>query len=138
MATKLTDIYDKFFFLVTDKKILNLELNKAEEILQSLLEHATVEFHTCYQDLTIDYENKCFLVDLTIQEQWILAHYMALAWIRKPLKTESNLREKFGSKDYQRYSPNNRLKELREIKNDIEKDVNKLNKAYQYSNFKGF
>jgi hypothetical protein len=75
-----------------------------------------------------------FEENLTELEQEIVTNMMVLEWLKPKVNHMDLLEYRLGSKDFQMFSPANFLKELRELKKDIESEIDFLIVKYSYNN----
>ncbi len=135
MSTPYQDIYDRFAIKIDDYQLSSLPDDTFDNTLLKYLKGAIFEFKYCIQDLSDrDDTNSLFNVDLTEEEQEILAKFMVCKWLDGLINHLDNLKQKFGNKDFQIFSSSNHLKELRETYNlRYQESVNDMN-FYYYSN----
>lgn len=126
MATPFLDVYELFTILNQDERSLNtLSTEVQEEILQSFLLKASVDFYESKTDLTFDLDRKRFVETLDLDEQYILAEFMRIYWTQRLLFDEKNLRVQLGDRDYKKFSPSNQLKTLSALETKIKNDLKK-------------
>ena len=100
MGTPVQDVYIKFLGMIEDEEWLLVDEEVIEDLLLNYLENATVEFHQCKKDLTIDYETMCFVEELGLNEILILAWGMLVHYLQPKIKREENLRQFVSDKDF--------------------------------------
>lgn len=132
--TDFTLIYDKFLSKLTDFSYLELEREVLESDLKSRLITALSDFTTLDEDKKEydDYSNT-FLVELSIEEQEILARLMVVNYLDRFIFSEDLLKSSLNSKDYKQYSPTNLVKELRQLKSQYQSSVDTKMNAYSHS-----
>lgn len=134
--TTYAEIYDLFLSKISDFDLLeeyNVSPDNAEDELKGYLKSALPKFTYCSKDL-FDRDDTLAQFNFTLSpmEQeiisiWMLAEYLS----PKIFKTEL-LETNLGSKDFKLYSPANQIKEVRELKESIVKEVNLLMIEYYY------
>ena len=138
MATPYVEIYAMFLSDIKDRKLVDLlSPDELGDILEDYLyESADIHFKKCYQDLSDrDDELKQFNVDLTNEEQRILAKGMKLKWISSNfVANEQLLNARLTTKDYNIFSPANQLKVLTEIEKEFKRELKAFIIRYQYDN----
>lgn len=141
MATPYSEIFTKANILFEDADLLS-RLTDAEytELLELFLSKAkSVYFKKCKKDLTdVNDTLKQFNETLDDQEQWIIGECMKLVWYEKQVFKEEKLRDKIGTKDYDRKSPGNLLDKLLKVREDTQKSVEEKINSYTFDDFTGF
>lgn len=131
--TPLSNIYSIFLNKISDYNFISLKLEDLEKIEYEYLKSAKAKFIQCKSDLTIDDNLKAFVYDLSDLEQEILSSLMVIEWLQPKIYHSDLLEQRLTPKDFQVYSSANHIKELRELKKDMEKQINDLISAYSYS-----
>lgn len=138
ISTPLTDIYKLFLSKINSYSLNSLDDEDLEEILEMYLKSAIPKFKFCVQSLNYSYNETSdkyeFECTLTNEEKLILSLFMVQEWYNPILNKESLLKEKFGNKDYQLFSSANLIKELKDIKKEIKKEIDELVMLYYYTN----
>lgn len=134
MGTSYGSIYERFLSSISDYSFSVLTQQESEDIFLTYLKKAVPKFTQCKTDLIRDDNVGEFQEDLTELEQEILAAFMVVEWINPKVKNADLLEMYLGSKDFRIYSPANMLKELREAKNDVELEKDRLLVMYTYNN----
>lgn len=140
MATPFQDVYDKFLSLIEDYELAlfnDIELNF---LLSNYLSRAvSLDFKQCTKDLN-DYDKnlKQFNVDLTYEEQWIIANGMVLSWLEPKIKRERLLRDAISDRDYKESSHANQLKELLNLESVTRNKLRSYIISYTHNDFDGF
>lgn len=132
--TDFTLIYDKFLSKLTDFSYLKLEQEVLETDLKTRLIIALSDFTTLDESKKEydDYSN-CFIEDLNVEEQEIIARLMVVNYLDKFIFSEDLLKSSLNSKDYKQYSPTNLVKELRQLKSQFQSSVDTKMNAYSHS-----
>ena len=102
------------------------------------LENATVEFHQCKKDLTIDYETMCFVEELGLNEILILAWGMMIHYLQPKIKREENLRQFVSDKDFNKLSNANMLNRLMTLEKDTRKQLEIYQNKYKFKECTGW
>ncbi|UXU70101.1 hypothetical protein [Mammaliicoccus sciuri] len=132
--TDFTLIYDKFLSKLTDFSYLNLEQEVLESDLKTRLIIALSDFTTLDESKKeYDEYSNCFIEDLNVEEQEILARLMVVNYLDKFIFSEDLLKSSLNSKDYKQYSPTNLVKELRQLKSQFQSGVYTKMNAYSHS-----
>ncbi|PLR99934.1 hypothetical protein CVD19_00855 [Bacillus sp. T33-2] len=79
---------------------------------------------------------KQFNKDLTEEEQEILSNLMCVEYLTPKLITDDLLKQTLSSKDYKLYSQANHIKELRELRDQFQKEANNLMILYTFNTSK--
>lgn len=142
MPTLFSEIYNKANILFEDAQLLtNLRERDYNALLELFLSRArTVDFKSCKKDLTdIDDILKEFNLDLSEEEQWILATGIRLVWLERKLFKEENLRNRLTTKDYNNgFSSGNFIDKLTVLRDKTEKDLKAKIVNYSFNDFEGF
>ena len=140
MNTPFQNIYDKFLSLIEDYTLAILSDEDLEYLLSSYLDRAiSLDFKQCVKDLS-DYDEELsqFNVELSSEEQWIIANGMVLSWIEPKIKREKLLRETISDRDYRESSHANQLKELGNLEKNTRAKLKNYIISYTENNFNGF
>ncbi|MFA1510079.1 hypothetical protein ACDN41_12685 [Priestia aryabhattai] len=134
--TPYESIYDRFLSKITDYELKDLIVDSLEDAKNQLLKYlrsAIVDFYNCNNDLSLrDDTTESFETRLSDIEQEILANYMVTHWMKPQVLRLENIRKGLGSKDFTVFSGANHLKQLQELKTQLENDASKLNLIYYY------
>lgn len=132
--TDFTLIYDKFLSKLTDFSYLQLEQEVLESDLKTRLIIALSDFTTLDEDKKeYDDHSDCFIENLSVEEQEILARLMVVNYLDRFIFSEDLLKSSLNSKDYKQYSPTNLVKELRQLKSQFQSSVDTKMNAYSHS-----
>ncbi len=134
MPTKFEEIYGRAIFKFTDYSFLSTCTDLKEAVLQKYLLSAIVDFqHSCNLDLT-DYDlgNEKFNIELDNEVMEILSLGIAFHWLSAQVLNRQLLRSTIHNKDYTSYSPANLLKEIRTLRDDIEKEYRGRINTYSF------
>jgi hypothetical protein len=135
MATPYSDIYDRFMSAITDYDLLGMADVDVENTLLKYLKSSISDFKFCTQDLTNrDDVTGTFNIDLSESEQEILAKFMIIKWLNPIVNNLDNLKQKFGTRDFQLFSSSAHLKELKDLRDLLQKEANSDMEFYYYSN----
>lgn len=122
MNTTFQEVYNVFLSNITSYEFLDL----TEEELEIDLElHLKKAFSKCvtFKNIKLDYNLKEFNRELTYLEIDIIAKWMVVDWLMPQINTLTLLKQNISSKDFQMYSQANHLKQLLELKKELESDV---------------
>lgn len=140
MNTPFQNIYDKFLTLIEDYTLAILSDEDLEFLLSNYLDRAiSLDFKQCTKDLS-DYDDVLsqFNMQLSSEEQWIIANGMVLSWIEPKIKREKLLRETISDRDYRESSHANQLKELGNLEKNTKARLKAYIISYTENNFNGF
>ena len=113
MSTSFQNIKDLFLNKITDDMYMELTPEETTAMLNELLLAALPFFEFPAQDImgNIDIENESFLLDLTYEEQNIIATYMVVAWFGFQLANVDLVRQKYSGSDFSFTSQASHMKE---------------------------
>ena len=74
MGTPVQDVYMKFLGMIEDEEWLLVDEDVIADLMLNYLENATVEFHQCKKDLTIDYDSMCFIEECYRKTMYFILH----------------------------------------------------------------
>lgn len=135
MATPFSDVYARFVPKLRDYDFINLQQTDLEEIFEGYLISAIVRFSNyCKNASDIDRTIKQFNIDLTLMEIEILSFYMCLEYLLPQVLRIENLKQTMSTNDYKKTSQAQHLKELKDLRKDIEAEANHLILLYSYGN----
>lgn len=140
MTTPFQDVYDKFLSLIDDYELALFNDEDLDFLLINYLSRAvSLDFKQCTKDLNdYDKELKQFNVDLTGEEQWIIANGMVLSWLEPKIKRERLLRDAISDRDYKESSHANQLKELMNLESATRLKLHSYIVSYTHNDFDGF
>lgn len=134
MKTLFSDIYITFLSKIKDYSLLSLDDIDKEELMEKYLKSAIPKFKYCVKSLAYNDELKQFNEELTQEEIEILATLMTLNWLSPVINNQALLKEKFGSREFNIFSSSALLKEIKDLRREIIKEVNELMTIYYYTN----
>ena len=140
MATPFQDVYDKFLNLIEDYELALFTDVELDFLLSNYLSRAiSLDFKQCTKDLS-DYDKdlKQFNINLTDEEQWIIANGMVLSWLEPKIKRERLLRDAISDRDYKDSSHANQLKELMNLDSATRDKLKEYIISYTHNDFDGF
>ena len=138
MGTSVEEIYRKFLGMIEDEEWLLVDDEVIEDLMLNYLENATVEFHQCKKDLTIDYNSMCFVEELSMNEVMILAWGMVIHYLQPKIKREENLRQFVSDKDFNKLSNANMLMRLMNLEEKARKQLDTYQSRYRFKEFTGW
>lgn len=138
MGTPIQEIYRKFLGMIEDEEWLLVDDDVIEDLMLNYLENATVEFHQCKKDLTIDYNSMCFVEELDMNEVMILAWGMVIHYLQPKIKREENLRQFVSDKDFNKLSNANMLMRLMGLEEKARKQLDTYQSRYRFKEFTGW
>jgi hypothetical protein len=129
MATPLAEVYDFFLTKVTDYSFIKLnETGDLEPILYKHLRSSVVKFTSCTKDLKIT--TNAFVSDLDDFEKEVLATLMTISYVSGKVTHVKNMEQILTDKEYAKYSTANHLKQLIDLKKDLNLEASSLMTAY--------
>lgn len=139
MSTPFKDIYDKFLSSIDDYELAFFHDDDLSHLLQQYLSKAIyLDFKQCTKDLSeFDAEAELFKVELSIEEQWIIATGMTLSWLEPKIKRERLLRDAISDRDYRESSHALQLRELMNLESTIRDKLHRYIVSYTHNNFDG-
>ena len=138
MGTHIQEIYRKFLGMIEDEEWLLVDDDIIEDLMLNYLENATVEFHQCKKDLTIDYNSMCFIEELSMNEIMVLAWGMVIHYLQPKIKREENLRQFVSDKDFNKLSNANMLMRLMNLEEKARKQLDTYQSRYRFKEFTGW
>ena len=138
MGTPIQEIYRKFLGMIENEEWLLVDDDVIEDLMLNYLENATVEFHQCKKDLTIDYNSMCFVEELDMNEVMILAWGMVIHYLQPKIKREENLRQFVSDKDFSKLSNANMLMRLMGLEEKARKQLDTYQSRYRFKEFTGW
>lgn len=136
MATNFSDIYSRFLVKISDYSFFNLSQDELEANLDVYLKSAVIHFRRCKNNLAKrDDVLKVFHEDLSDEVQEIIARLMIVEYLTPKLVTADLLQQTLSSRDFRLYSQANHIKEIRDLRNEMKSEVDKMMTDYTYYNF---
>lgn len=135
MATSYEKIYDRFSQKITDFNLVEIDDNSLDEMLYSWLNTALVKTRKCQHDLSQrDEDLQIFKEDLSDLEIELLAMGMLDAWTSQYLNSTENVLQFIGGKEEKFYSQSTHIAEIRAMKEENLREMNRLHNYYTYTN----
>lgn len=135
MATPYETIYNRFSQKITDFNLVEIDDYTLDNMLQGWLNSAIVRTRRCKHDLSLrNKETQEFESDLLDIEIELLACGMLDAWISQYLNSTENVLQFIGGKEEKFYSQSLHIAELRSIKDENLREMNRLHNYYTYTN----
>lgn len=137
--TPFESIYDKFLSLIDDYELALIYDEELDFLLSNYLSRAiSLDFKQCQKDLTkFNTEDKQFDVDLSAEEQWIIATGMTLSWLESKIKHEKLMRSAISDRDYTESSNANQLQSLLKLEIITRDRLHHYIVNYSYNDFEG-
>ena len=141
MATKFTEVYDRFFDKITDDMYLELTELDTKKDCQSLLINAIPKFEFPKKPLTYElmknddefsYEDdvSLFKEDLSLEEINILASLMLEEWLQRQITSIDNTRQKYYGSSFKLTSQAAHLNALMKLQEQIQTSNKKQQRLY--------
>ena len=135
MATPYEKIYERFSQKITDFNLVEIDDYSLDKMLQGWLNSAIVRSRKCKSDLSLrDDDAQEFEANLSDVEIELLAMGMLDAWISQYLNSTENVLQFIGGKDEKFYSQSSHIAEIRSIKDENLREMNRLHNYYTYTN----
>ena len=135
MATPYEKIYNRFSQKITDFNLVELDNDSLGEMLLGWLNSSIVRIRRCKHDLTKrDDELLEFAEDLSDIELELLAMGMVDAWVSQYLNSTEYFLQMIGGKEEKYYSQASHMAEIRSIKEENLREMNRLHNYYTYTN----
>ena len=135
MATPYEKIYNRFAQKITDFNLVELDDDSLSEMLLGWLNSAIVRIRRCKHDLSKrDDEILEFSEDLSEIEIELLSMGMVDAWVSQYLNSTENVLQMIGGKEEKYYSQASHMAEIRTIKEENLREMNRLHNYYTYTN----
>jgi hypothetical protein len=132
--TSYEKIYNRFLSRTTDFNLVELDDYTLNEMLKSWLYSAIVKTRTSSDLSARDEENEVFENDLTDLDVELLAMGMTLAWLDQTLNSTELTMMYIGGKESKFFSQANQLSELRALRADTLREMQKLYTYDTYTN----
>lgn len=135
MATPYEKIYNRFAQKITDFNLVELDDDSLGEMLLGWLNSAIVRIRRCQHDLSKrDDEILEFSEDLSEIEIELLSMGMVDAWVSQYLNSTENVLQLIGGKEEKYFSQASHMAEIRTIKEENLREMNRLHNYYTYTN----
>ena len=135
MATSYENIYGRFLNKVTDFNLVDMDDYSLGSMLQGWLRTAIIKSRKCEHDLSkCDDELQEFEENLSDLEIELLSMGMVDAWLSQYLNSTENVLQFIGGKEEKYYSQANHIAELRALKDENLREMNRLHSYYTYTN----
>ena len=130
--TSFDDVYKNFLSKVTDDMYMELSPEDTVGLLNDLLLGSLHYFEFPRQNIyDLDLDAQYFMIDLTTEEQNIIATYMIVEWLGYQLASVENVRMKYSGSDFKFTSQANHMQKLLQLKKDYERLGFKLQRLYK-------
>ena len=130
--TSFSDIYNLFFSKITDDMYMEFTPEDTKKVVQDLFLSALHAFEFPRQDIyNYNLEEGTYNIELTAEEQNIIATYMIVEWIGQQLASVENTRMKYSGADFKFTSQANHLSKLLTLKKDYERLGFHLQRLYK-------
>ena len=120
--TEFSEIYHIFLNSIQDYHLKNLfqeNIEFAEDMLQTFLMKAVVNFYNCDKIKNVDTVSGEFNCELTIEEKHILANFMLLAWLDYNINDVTQMEINLNDSDFKHYSEEKNLEKKVEYANKL-------------------
>lgn len=135
MATPYEKIYNRFSQKITDFNLSEIDDYSLEEMLLGWLNSSIVRMRKCQHDLSLrNDEAQEFKENLSDLEIELLAMGMLDAWISQYLNSTENVLQFIGGKEEKFYAQSSHIAEIRSIKDENLREMNRLHNYYTYTN----
>lgn len=120
--TEFSEIYHIFLNSIQDYHLKNLfqeNIEFAEDMLQTFLMKAIVNFYNCDKIKNVDTVAGEFNCELTIEEKHILANFMLLAWLDYNINDITQMEINLNDSDFRHFSEEKNLEKKVEYANKL-------------------
>lgn len=120
--TEFSEIYHIFLNSIQDYHLKNLfqeNIEFAEDMLQTFLMKAIVNFYNCDKIKNVDTISGEFNCELTIEEKHILANFMLLSWLDYNINDITQMEINLNDSDFKHYSEEKNLEKKVEYANKL-------------------
>ena len=132
--TSYEKVYGRFLNRITDFNLGDLDDYTLNEMLKGWLRSAIVRTRTVSDLSARDDENEVFNGDLSDLDIELLALGMTLAWLDQTLNSTELTLQFIGGKEEKYYSQANHIAELRALRDDTKREMQKLYTYNTYAN----
>lgn len=130
--TMFSTIYEAFYRKITEDMYMELTKEDTESIIQELLLSALSWFEFPRVDINnYSLEEKCFNVDLTLEEVNIISTYMVKEWLGQQLASVENTRMKYSGSDFKFTSQANHMAKLKNLVETYKQEGFHLQRLYK-------
>lgn len=132
MSTSFQDTEDLFLNKITDDMYMELTEEETLEMLNEILLAALPYFEFPAQDImgSVDIEDESFVLDLTYEEQNIIATYMVVVWLGFQLANVDLVRQKYSGSDFSFTSQASHMKQLNNLREQYKQEGFHLQRLY--------
>lgn len=131
MATPYENVYRRFLNRVRDFNLAELDDYTLNEMLKGWLNSAVIKVRTS-SDLSHDDNSETFSNDLSDFDIELLSMGMTLAWLDQTLNSSELTLQFIGGKEEKYYSQANHIAELRALRTDTLREMQKLHSYRTY------
>lgn len=131
-GTAFNDIYVRFKAKITDDMYMELTPGETDSLLKEILLNSLHNFEFPRVDL-YDYNEDLeeYNIQLTAEEQNIIATYMIVEWLSQQLASVENIRMKYSGSDFKFTSQANHMAKIQAMKKDYERRGFHLQRLYK-------
>lgn len=134
MATSYIDVIDRAQYRITDYDVLKRAFQDHYTLMERYLMSAVSDFRPhCIYDLTDRNEDeKCFNADLDDECLEILALGISYYWLSSRALSSELMANRMSTKEYTFFSPANLLGQVKELRNDVQREFQRALVLYTY------
>jgi hypothetical protein len=131
-GTAFNDIYVRFKAKITDDMYMELTPGETDSLLKEILLNSLHNFEFPRVNL-YDYNESLeeYNIQLTAEEQNIIATYMIVEWLSQQLASVENVRMKYSGSDFKFTSQANHMAKIQAMKKDYERRGFHLQRLYK-------
>ena len=133
MATPYETIFNRFGQKINDFNLVELDDYSLDQMLKDWLRSAVVRSRTT-SDLSRDDENEVFVNDLSDLDVELLAMGMVISWLDQTLNSTELTLQFVSGKEEKFFSQANHIAELRALREDTVREMQKLHTYNTYTN----
>ena len=131
-GTAFSEIYRRFKAKITDDMYMELTPGETDSLLKELLLNSLHNFEFPRVDIyNYNEELEEYNINLTAEEQNIIATYMIVEWLSQQLATVENVRMKYSGSDFKFTSQANHMSKIQAMKKDYERRGFHLQRLYK-------
>ena len=131
-GTAFSSIYNRFKAKITDDMYMELTPGETDSLLKELLLNSLHNFEFPRVDIyNYNEDLEEYNINLTAEEQNIIATYMIVEWLSQQLANVENTRMKYSGSDFKFTSQANHMAKIQAMKKDYERRGFHLQRLYK-------
>ncbi len=125
MLDDFENIFSIFLSLITDFDLVDMDEEDLKEEISLKTRIATSKIRV-FKDLQFNPALNTFSRKVTDFEATMIGHAVAIEWINPQINTIELFRPQMSSKDFTQFSNANRLLEMRNLRTDMQSELNRM------------